>query len=93
MIAVLAIPAVILLGWVLYSDNVALRDGKYTCEPVIPGPGMFWTATVQNGQLVAMRWDGPGRNKVTDFGLGPNDGAESFSASANGRTVTCEFWE
>jgi hypothetical protein len=86
-----ATPAVIFGIWFLYSENVDVKDGSYSCEPAtsLPTAGLFWTATIENGELVDVEWAGPGEREVTGFELGENDGADEFIASVDGTQVTC----
>ena len=52
LIALFATPAVIFLGWYLYSENVALKEGTYSCVAEVSLGGLFWTATVENDELL-----------------------------------------
>ena len=82
MVAIFGVPGVAFAIWYLAVHSAALKDGTYSCEPETAlTAGQFWTATVENEQLVDMDWDGPGDFWVVAFSFGAQHGAEEFTAS------------
>lgn len=88
-VALFGLPGVALAIWFMIAQSADLKDGEYSCAPELSLGGMFWSATVANSHLVDMKWDGPGAQPVSAFSLDKRHGSGEFTATVDGRAVTC----
>ncbi|MFC4785224.1 hypothetical protein ACT8ZV_12145 [Nocardioides sp. MAHUQ-72] len=91
-IALFCAPGVAFAIWYLTAQAVDLKAGHYGCRPENPlVVGHFWKATVEDGQVVNMKWNGFSHVRVREFSLGAQHGADEFTANVDGTAATCKY--